>query len=394
MTGPGVDPEARRPIADGPALGALRRTRYRPAFIGATLFFTFVPLISVLAHPPGPTPLILMLMAWAMFGSTLVPLFRGQPFGRLRDSRWLAIAAALITAIAVMVEVRYGTGEATALFFYAGVTAARLVPEPWALTGIGLIGLVAAGTTTVAAGGWDNGLTTGITVATISLTLSALSALGRTNRQLLDARRELADLAVQEERNRIARDLHDTLGHSLSVIALKSELARRLLPDEPSRADTELADVERVSREALASVRETVSGYRQPSLAIELAGARAALAAAGITGEVEPAPEGLPRNVDAMLGWAVREGVTNVLRHSDATTARIRIIADGSSRAVEVVDDGRGLPPDDGAPDGRAGVGLAGLRERAARLGGRVEAGPLPDHGFRLLVAVPAEIAG
>ena len=201
-------------------------------------------------------------------------------------------------------------------------------------------------------------------------------------------------LAVAEERNRIARDLHDTLGHSLSVIALKSELARRLLPDDPSRADAELADVERVTREALASVRETVSGYRQPSLAIELAEARAALAAAGITGEVEPAPEGLPRNVDAMLGWAVREGVTNVLRHSDATTARIRIIADGSSRAVEVVDDGRGLPPDDGAPDGRAGVGLAGLRERAASLGGRVEAGPLPDYGFRLLVAVPAEVAG
>jgi two-component system sensor histidine kinase DesK len=299
-----------------------------------------------------------------------------------------------MTLIAVAAQVAFGIGDAGALYFYAGVTVARLAPERFALAGIVLVALAAGLSTAYAASDLGAGASVGVTVGTISLTLFAMSAFGRANRALRAARQELADLAVAEERSRIARDLHDTLGHSLSVIALKSELARRVLPEDPRRADAELADVERVAREALASVRETVSGYRQPSLAIELAGARAALAAAGIAGDVEPAPDGLPRDVDAMLGWAVREGVTNVLRHSEATTALIRVIADGPTRAVEVVDDGRGAPPGgDEAPSGHPGVGLVGLRERAARLGGSVEAGPLPDRGFRLRVSVPAEAA-
>ncbi len=196
---------------------------------------------------------------------------------------------------------------------------------------------------------------------------------------------------MAEERSRIARDLHDSLGHSLSIIALKSELARRMLPDDPARATAEIGDVEQAARDALAAVRETVSGYRVPSLAVELAGARAALLAAGIEGVVEPAPDGLPRDVDAVLGWAVREGVTNVLRHSDATTAAIRVLSDGRRRSVEVVDDGRGAEAlaTTRVDDPRPGTGLDGLRERARGLGGAVEAGPLPERGFRLLVTVP-----
>ena len=391
---PGDSPVLGPRAQDVPPRRVIDRPGLRVPFLAATVFFTFYPLLSLLTHAPGPAALALLLSGWSIFLVVLVALFSQRQFGPGIRSSWLPLAVVAITAIALVTEVGMGVGDAGALFFYAGVSAARIAPERRALGAIGLVALAACLSTGYAASDLGAGLDVGVTVGTISLTLFALSAVGRANRELQAARRDLAELAVAEERNRIARDLHDTLGHSLSVIALKSELARRLLPDDPSRADAELADVERVTREALASVRETVSGYRQPSLAIELAGARAALAAAGITGEVEPAPEGLPRNVDAMLGWAVREGVTNVLRHSDATTARIRIIADGSSRAVEVVDDGRGLPPDDGAPDGRAGVGLAGLRERAASLGGRVEAGPLPDYGFRLLVAVPAEVAG
>ena len=163
----------------------------------------------------------------------------------------------------------------------------------------------------------------------------------------------------------------------------------RLLRDDPDRTEAELADVERVAREALAAVRETVSGYRQPSLAIELAGARAALAAAGIEGDVEPAPERLSREVDATLGWAVREGVTNVIRHSDARRASVRVLTDGRRRVVEIQDDGRGAGHIEEPAGAERGVGLAGLRERAARLGGSVEAGPLPGRGFRLRVSVP-----
>ncbi len=380
------------PIAgDDPPGRVIDRPGLRVPFIAATAFFTIYPFVSLLTHPPRPEVLALLVAAWAIFVVVVFRLFSQRRLGPGVRGPWLPLATMAITAIAVLAEVGFGVGDAGALFFYAGVSAARIAPERRGLGAIGLVSLAASLSTGYAASDLGAGLDVGVTVGTISLTLFALSALGRTNRELQAARRDLADLAVAEERARIARDLHDTLGHSLSVITLKSELARRLLPDDPARAEAELADIERVSREALASVRETVSGYRQPSLAIELAGARAALAAAGITGEVEPPPEGLPRDVDAVLGWAVREGVTNVLRHSDATAARIRIIADGASRAVEVVDDGRGRADDDRAPGDRAGVGLAGLRERAARLGGRVEAGPLPDRGFRLLVAIPEE---
>ena len=150
----------------------------------------------------------------------------------------------------------------------------------------------------------------------IGFTVYSAIAVRRTNRALVAARHELARLAVAEERSRIARDLHDTLGHSLSVIALKSELAGRLVDDDPARAKAEMADVERVARESLTAVRETIGGYPPAEPRAELAGARSALAAAGIDGRVEPAPEGIPATVDAVLGWAVREGVTNIVRHA------------------------------------------------------------------------------
>ena len=380
------------PIARSAPIGRVADwPRLRIPFIAATAFFTVYPLLVLLSHRPQPIALLLLLAGWAIFLVVLFSLFRGgrDYAGTLRGP-WLQVATLAMASIAVIAEVGFGVGDAGALFFYAGVSASRVVPERRALAWIALVSLAAAVSTGTAAADPGAGLDVGVTVGTISLTIFALSAVGRTNRALQAARQELAVLAVAEERNRIARDLHDTLGHSLSVIALKSELARRILPDDPVRAASEMADVERVSREALASVRETVSGYRQPSLAIELAGARAALTAAGISASVEPAPDGLPRDVDTVLGWAVREGVTNVLRHSEASNARIRVLSDGAFRAVEVTDDGRGrpdAPPAAGPP--RPGVGLAGLRERAARLGGSVDAGPLPDRGFRLVVAVP-----
>ncbi len=139
-------------------------------------------------------------------------------------------------------------------------------------------------------------------------------------------------------------------------------------------------------------MRETVQGYRTPSLALELAAARSALATAGIAGTVEPAPEGLPSAVDAVLGWAVREGVTNVLRHSEAAAASIRVHAADGTGVVEITDDGRGAASS--VPGARPGTGLAGLRERAAVLGGRVDAGPLPGGGFSLRVSVPMAPGG
>ncbi len=381
------------PALLGEAIGGpgAHRPFLRAIFIAGTAFFTLSPLVSMLAHPPAPPATALLLVGWAIFGAVLAVLFRGSPFRRPGAGRWVAAAAVAMTVIAVVVAAVFGTTEGIALFFYSGIAFARLGRERVAVGGVMAVGL-AAFLSGIAASDWAAGLTVGVTVVTISLTLFALSALGRSSRDLQEARIELAELAVADERARIARDLHDTLGHSLSVIALKSELAERLVADDPERARAEILDVQRVARESLAAVRETVSGYRRPTLSVELAGARAALAAAGIEGRVEPGPDDLPPDVDAVLGWAVREGVTNVLRHSDATTARIRVIADGDLRTVEVEDDGRGAPLQPDAPSTRGGgTGLAGLRERASRLGGFVEAGPLPGQGFRLRVTVSME---
>jgi len=204
--------------------------------------------------------------------------------------------------------------------------------------------------------------------------------------QLRRAREELARAAVNEERLRFARDLHDLLGHSLSTIVLKSELAGRLAPRAPGRAAAEIADVERTARDALQQVRAAVAGYRRPSLVGELAAARELLAAAGIDAHIDSSSAaGLPPAADGLLGWAVREGVTNVVRHSRARSCTIRLAMRADRATAEIVDDGTG----NGTAGGESGCGLVGLIERATAEGGYVDAGPMAGGGFRLAVDVP-----
>jgi two-component system, NarL family, sensor histidine kinase DesK len=218
--------------------------------------------------------------------------------------------------------------------------------------------------------------------------LGGLSLLGvgfllETNVQLRQAREEVGRLAVAEERLRFARDLHDLLGHSLSVIVLKAELAGRLGAADPERAAREIGDVERVAREALREVREAVAGYRQLGLSPELESARATLDAAGIEARLHALAGGLPAPVDSTLAWALREGVTNVIRHSRATHAEVRVVRSDDHVELELLDDGVGC---DGCDDGN---GLRGLRERVAARDGALTAGPRPGGGFRLAVSLP-----
>jgi len=194
------------------------------------------------------------------------------------------------------------------------------------------------------------------------------------------AQEEVEQMAKLAERERIARDLHDLLGHTLSLIVLKSELAAKLAERDPERAAREIRDVESVSREALAEVRRAVQGYRSRGLAAELEAARRALDAAGVSLDAElPALE-LPPSLEGVLALALREAATNVVRHSGARSCRVRLALEGGVARLEIRDDGRGVAGDFGA-------GLAGMRERARALGGDMVR-EVKD-GTRILVQIP-----
>src|SRR5260221_9302341 len=227
----------------------------------------------------------------------------------------------------------------------------------------------------------------------LGLDMIGVARMGSAIRELQIARRELARLAVIEERERLSRDLHDLLGQTLSMITLKSELARHLVTEEPERCARELSEIERVSRQMLREVREAVAGYRQPSLSSELEGARQLLEAAGIDYQIEPITLILPPETSAVLAWTVREGVTNVIRHSRPRHCEITPIQGNGTVGAEVINDG-GREAYAESPSERPGLGLAGLRERVSALGGRMEAGPLTLSGkeyFRVRVELPMQ---
>jgi two-component system sensor histidine kinase DesK len=195
---------------------------------------------------------------------------------------------------------------------------------------------------------------------------------------LLRAEERNARLAVVDERNRIARDLHDLLGHSLSVIAVKAQLAERLLERErPEEAMAEIRDVRGVARDALHEVRHVVDGYRRRPLAAEVASARAALEAGGVRVRTALPEQPVPQRAEDVVAFVVREGSTNVLRHAGARTCTITVRREPDAVVTTVTDDGAGiarprvLRPDDRRPG--EGHGLAGLAERTAAVGGRVE---------------------
>ncbi|MFG1671466.1 sensor histidine kinase [Streptomyces sp. Y7] len=220
--------------------------------------------------------------------------------------------------------------------------------------------------------------------------MTGVRELVRTTIALREARATVAQLAANEERLRLARDLHDLLGHSLSLITIKSELAGRMLPGQPDKAAQQVADIEQVSRQALVDVREAVSGYRRPRLAAELAGARVALTAAEVRAELPAEPDltGVPEESETALAWALREAVTNVVRHSGARRCTVELLRrqtlDGPVLELSVEDDGSG---DRG---GGPGHGLTGLTERLTKAGGALEAGGT-RHGFRLTARVPVD---
>ena len=269
---------------------------------------------------------------------------------------------------------------------YAMIPIAMGLPRGWmvvldggtllalaAMEALGALDLLGE-TTTIAYS--DLGAMFGITIA-----LFFLVRLIRAVRRLRAANETIAALAVGAERERMARDLHDILGHSLTTITVKAGLARRLVEtgQDPARIIEEIRDLEALSRSALSDVRATVSDSREITLAGELAGARAALRAADIDADLPRAVDDVNPALQALFGYVVREAVTNAIRHSGADLVRVRFGPDW----ISVADNGRGN--DISTP----GTGLRGLAERLAAAGGTLDAGPAPDGGFTVRAAVP-----
>ncbi|HEV2580572.1 MAG TPA: histidine kinase [Ktedonobacteraceae bacterium] len=230
----------------------------------------------------------------------------------------------------------------------------------------------------------------------LGLDMIGVARMGSAIRELQSARRELARLAVVEERERLSRDLHDLLGQTLSMITLKSELARQLVKEDPERCAQELTEIERVSRQTLREVRKTVTGYRQPTLTNELDGARQLLEAARVECVVEQTTGDLPPDLNTILAWTVREGVTNAIRHSRTQRCLIRLTRNQGTVEAVILND---MERQEDQRDKRTGqgLGLSGLRERVAALEGTMEAGPLVLSGksyFRLSVAFPMQNCG
>jgi two-component system sensor histidine kinase DesK len=301
---------------------------------------------------------------------------RGEPD---HGSTQAALFLGVMTALSVVVCLAIGqSGTATAV--YIAVSVVMWLPGRVAL---GVVTVIALATDVLGrvVPGWDNDGVLTFAVCTAAFAMWGVNQLMLRNLDLMRARDENAQLAVSAERSRFARDLHDILGHSLTVITVKAELANRLLDVDPARARAEIEDLERLSRDALTDVRRAVEGYRDLTLPGELARAREALLAADIDADLPNSTDEVPSELRELFAWTVREGVTNVIRHSGATRCSVRLAATG----VEVADDGTG-PRDLQGDEPRRGHGLDGLRERASASGAVLVTRTVEPSGFALSV--------
>jgi two-component system, NarL family, sensor histidine kinase DesK len=294
------------------------------------------------------------------------------------QGRELVLVAAATLALGVAFwPVSLGAG---AFFIYAAAMMGMLDSPRWAVRGVGAIALITILEALILRRPLWHATWPVVFVLIVGGINIHYCQVGRTNARLRLAQDEVAHMAKLAERERIARDLHDLLGHTLSLIVLKSELASKLAERDPERSRAEIRDVERIAREALAEVRAAVSGYRTSGLEAEVQHARNTLNTAGVRLETAVTAGKLPPPQEAVLCLALREAVTNIVRHSGARNARLTIESNDSSCTLSIADDGRG----GNAP---FGSGLSGMRERLDLLGGTLTR--TGDHGTTLTVTLP-----
>jgi two-component system sensor histidine kinase DesK len=357
-----------------------RRSRL-PSLVWPALFLFYLaqPIIQAFSAPHSAgyrAAIVAVTVVYALsYLMTIGIGFRGA------SRTFRAVAVAWLFLMPVLLAL-LGGSDLLVFWTYAIAAALILLPRNVGVTA-GLASAVILLVTSMLETGrasWDNAML----LVVMTMAMFGFTALHRTVAELRAAKDRVADLAVAEERARLSRDLHDVLGHSLTTITVKAGLARRVLESaaDRDRAIAEVADVEHLSRQALAEVRATVSGYRKASLPAELAGARAALRAADITADLPHAVDNVQVSLQEPFAYVLREGVTNVIRHSGAKRCEVRL----GETWIEITDDGQGSIVDNGR---RNGHGLTGLAERLAPFGGTVDAGSADNGGFRLRATIP-----
>jgi len=370
---------------------------YQHAWLVCLLF----PLVSLMQEPSTTLHLIPGLVALVFFAASYTWLMWPHPVSRHAHGRAHSPLSVLLFVVLVVLTLVFSLVDGRAwLWLFIGVSAiaGMILPMRSAFAAVMLLTLFPLIITMGTSGDmrhvdWPLTIALILLVRGLGLDMIGIARMSGAIRELHAARGELARMAVIEERLRMARDLHDLLGHTLSLVTLKSELAGRLIEQEPARAVQEIHEVEHVARQTLREVREALAGYRHPRLESELEGARQLLSAAGIECSLEHPVLDLPPAIDAVLAWTVREGVTNVIRHSRARQCFIRLSCENGMVRAEVINDGDLQKLADNGTV-QAGSGLAGLSERITTQGGRMEAGPMlssdKEH-FRLWVELPIQ---
>ncbi|WP_409186421.1 sensor histidine kinase [Amycolatopsis sp. VS8301801F10] len=351
-----------------------------PIFAVGFLLPFLLPATRGLFVDPGPLWLRVLLgvVIYAYCACYAVfPAVFGKP---RRTKLWFGGAMLVLGLLCALI-----TDASPYVLLYATATLAFLFPAAWSVifngTALGLLVLVLH-----LRGDLPEHLSDVITVVSVTSALFFMSNLIRVIRRLELANQEIGTLAVANERERVARDLHDLLGHSLTTITVKAGLARRVLESsgDVDRAVQEIREVEGLSRSALSDVRATVSEYREVSLPAEIAGARAALRAAEVEADLPHAVDNVRTELQSTFGYVLREAVTNVLRHSGAKLVKVRLGRDW----LEIEDNGRG------AGEVVPGNGLRGLSERLAAIGGTVTTRARPGGGWVVRAEVPEPSPG
>jgi len=346
----------------------------RLIFPAVFLVYLLQPLFGVHRLQSGPT-VVLGYAIVGLFAACYLLALPARWSGRDR-AFWLLYAALFVLVAA---EIPLAHEDAFPMCIYIAILGIASA-ERWAIPLAAGLALMAFGLPALVPS-WHAGVDVGdaLSVVLVSLAMWAFFSILRANRELSEARAEVAGLAAENERNRIARDLHDLLGHSLTTITVKAALAKRLAEADPARAAREIGEVEELARRALTDVRAAVSSYREMTLAGELASAQEVLRAAGVTAHVLTPTDVVRPDLQELFAWVTREGVTNVVRHSRAGQCSITL----GPGSIEITDDGIG------GSVSAATDGLIGLRERVTAAGGTLEAGPRSGVGWRLAVSVP-----